>query len=145
MPTSPLPFCPHAGCHIRSRGLCPEHRAVSRQATDVRRGSRHQRGYDSHWVAFTAAFPRLLLARGILPVCGARLSGTPSPHSHCAKRGRVTLEGLHVDHDPPLEDWERSHPERVCDVHRVGLLCAACHGAKTREEMQARKGSSWVR
>ena len=138
MPTAPLPFCPAAGCSRRSRGLCPQHRAVRRQATDARRGSRHARGYDSRWVRFVAAFPRLLIARGLLPVCGARLAGTPSPRSSCAARGRVTLEGLQVDHDPPLEAWERRQPARVCDVHRVGLLCASCHAAKTRQDQRRR-------
>jgi hypothetical protein len=139
MPTAPLGVCPYPGCPRRSRGLCPVHLAAKHQATDARRGSRHQRGYDSKWVAFVAAFPRLLMARGILPVCGARLSGTSSPHSQCLLRGRVTLEGLHVDHDPPLEAWERSHPERVCDPHRVQLLCRLCHLKKTRAEQLDRR------
>jgi hypothetical protein len=113
------------------------HRAARAKAIDQRRGSRHARGYDAQWVRFVAAFPGLLLARHILPQCGARLSGSPSPHSACAQRGRQTLEGLHLDHDPPLEAWERQDPRRVCDPHRVQFLCAGCHGVKTRREMQA--------
>jgi len=136
MPTSALPFCSHPGCSRRSRGACPEHRAARHQATDARRGSRHARGYDSRWVAFVAAFPRLLMAKGILPICGARLSGIPSPRSMCTKQGRVTLESLHLDHDPPLEEWERQRSERVCDPQRVQLLCAACHSRKTRDEQR---------
>jgi hypothetical protein len=112
--------------------------------TDARRGSRHARGYDARWVRFVAAFPRLLLSRSIVPVCGARLSGVPSPHSRCAREGRLTLEGLHVDHDPPLEDWERGQPARVCDVQRVGLLCAVCHSMKTRAEQVRNRGQGGV-
>jgi len=138
MPTAPVAFCPHPGCSRRSRGPCSAHRAARHHATDATRGSRHARGYDHRWVRFVAAFPRLLLARHILPVCGARLSGTPSPRSQCARLGRVTLEGLHLDHDPPLQEWERTQPSRVCDVQRVGLLCAACHTIKTRHELRER-------
>jgi len=78
----------------------------------------------------------MLLERHIIPACGARLSGTPSPRSQCAAQGRQTLEHLHLDHDPPLEDWERQRPERVCDPSRVQLLCAACHTVKTRQELR---------
>ena len=102
MPSAPVPFCSHPGCSTRSRGLCRVHRSIRRQLTDAGRSSRHVRGYDSRWVRFVAAFPRLLLQRGIVPMCGARLSGVASPHSQCARDGRLTLEGLHLDHDPPL-------------------------------------------
>jgi hypothetical protein len=87
-------------------------------------------------VRFVVAFRRLLLARHILPMCGARLCGTASPHSRCAEQGRLTVEGLQLDHDPPLEAWERSRSERVCDPQRVQFLCAVCHSIKTRKEQQ---------
>jgi hypothetical protein len=77
----------------------------------------------------------MLIARHIIPMCGARLSGVPSARSGCAMQHRMTFDDLHLDHDPPLEDWERSHPERVCDPQRVGFLCASCHSVKTRQEM----------
>jgi hypothetical protein len=138
MPTGPLPFCSHAGCPVRSRGLCPAHRSARAQTTDAVRGSRHQRGYGHQWVVFVAAFRRLLLSRSILPVCGARLSGVPSPHSQCAREGRLELEQLHCDHDPPLEDWERKDPARVCDLGRCGLLCRHCHQRKSWLEARQR-------
>lgn len=134
MPTAAVPFCPVAGCPERSHGPCRTHRAQRHQMTDARRGSRHARGYDQQWVRFVLVFRRMLMDRHLLPICGARLSGTPSPHSQCAQRGRVTLEALHCDHEPPLEDWERQDPRRVCDPERVQLLCARCHSAKTRAE-----------
>jgi len=73
---------------------------------------------------------------GILPVCGARLDGGPQgDHSECRRLGLTTFQSadgtsLHVDHDPPLTDLERSDPERVCDPLRVQLLCAECHARK---------------
>jgi hypothetical protein len=136
MAIAPLPFCPIPGCGERSHGPCRTHRAVTHKRVDARRGSRHVRGYGSHWVRFIPAFRQLLLARHIIPACGARLSGIPSPRSRCATHGRVTLEGLHLDHDPPLETWERQHPARVCDPQRVGFLCAACHTIATRQDLR---------
>lgn len=138
MPTAPLGVCPHPGCPRRSRGLCPVHLAAKHQATDARRGWMYQRGYDRRWQRFTRAFRHMLLARGVMPKCGARLDGLPSPHSQCVQLGYITIEQLHVDHHPALEHWERSHPERVCDVYRVQLLCKHCHASKTATEMRQR-------
>jgi hypothetical protein len=139
MPSSPVPFCPVAGCAQRSRGPCAQHRAQRHARTDAQRGSRHARGYDARWVRFRAVFFQMLIARHLVPMCGARLSGLPSPQSHCAQQQRVMCDDLQLDHDPPLEAWERSHPERVCDPQRVQFLCAACHASKTREEMHRRQ------
>ena len=136
MPTATLPFCPVPGCSERSHGPCRTHRAAKHQQVDARRGSRHERGYDSKWVRFIVTFRQMLIARRIIPACGAKLSGILSSRSQCVAQGRITLEGLHLDHDPPLEDWERRDPRRVCDPHRVGFLCAACHTIATRHDQQ---------
>jgi hypothetical protein len=104
--------------------------------TDARRGTTDERGYTRRWKRFVMTFRGMLIAHHILPACGARLADTPSPRSLCVQQGRLTLEHLQLDHDPPLEDWERSRAERVCDPQRVGFLCASCHSAKTRQEMQ---------
>jgi 5-methylcytosine-specific restriction endonuclease McrA len=140
MPTAALPFCPVAGCSQRSHGLCDQHRSAKRQRADAYRDSRHARGYTSQWVRFREMFFRMLLERHIIPKCGARLDGSPSPDSHCDQRGRTTLEtttDLHVDHAVPLEPWERSRPDRVLDPMRCQLLCGSCHSAKTRRERHA--------
>jgi hypothetical protein len=139
MPSAPLPFCPHPGCSQRSRGPCAEHRAQRHQHIDAQRGSRHARGYDSRWVRFRAAFFQLLIARHVIPMCGARLSGVPTTRSLCAQQHRMTFEDLHLDHDPPLQDWERNDPSRVCDPQRVGFLCAACHTIATRQDLRGQQ------
>jgi 5-methylcytosine-specific restriction endonuclease McrA len=110
-----------------------------RRAAQRLRPSAHSRGYTKQWSRFRReTFPSLLVAAGVVPGCGSRLPGIPSPHSACARDGVVNLDdALHLDHDPPLEDWERDEPSRVQDPERCGFLCARCHGAKTRGE-QAR-------
>jgi len=75
----------------------------------------------------------MLVDVGTVPACGASLRGV-SPHSACARDGRLTLGDLHLDHDPPLQDHERDDEAAVCDPQRVGFLCAACHAAKTNQE-----------
>jgi hypothetical protein len=48
----------------------------------------------------------------------------------------MTFDDLHLDHDPPLQDWERTDSRRVCDPQRVGFLCATCHTVATRKDVQ---------
>jgi hypothetical protein len=118
-------------------GACPTCTGIRRRLADAQRDSTDARGYTRRWKHFRAAFFRMLIARHVIPMCGARLSGVPSASSLCSKQSRMTFDDLHLDHDPPLEAWERSRPERVCDPQRVGFLCASCHSAKTRHEMRS--------
>ena len=41
---------------------------------------------------------------------------------------------LHLDHEPPLQDWERKDKARVCDMNRIVLKCARCHSIKTARD-----------
>ena len=131
MTIAPMRFCAHPGCSERvSVGRCPAH---TRQAQH--RTSAHARGYTRAWEHFrTVTYPSLLVERDIPPACGARLQAGPNPYSQCARSGRLNMDGLELDHDPPLQQWERSKRERVCDPHRVGYLCKTCHTAKTNVE-----------
>jgi hypothetical protein len=122
-----------------SHGRCQVHTRQQEQ----RRGSRHQRGYGVHWDAFRPAFISLLVAHGIVPVCGAALSTGPQTHdSLCKADGLLTFtnpdgSSLHFDHHPPLTDAERADPAIVCDPTRIQLLCGPrCHQAKTLRERQ---------
>lgn len=133
MPNRPLrPCAGGCGAYV-ARGRCSSCGVETRQ-TSV------QRGYGRLWKAFRPRFFAMLVQLGILPVCGAALPGGPSMEdSHCKQAGYLTYfssngSSLHLDHDPPLDDWERAKPERVCDPLRVGLLCDVCHASKTRRE-----------
>jgi 5-methylcytosine-specific restriction endonuclease McrA len=127
-----LRFCARPGCPNRvARGRC----TACRRAAPTVRASAARRGYGRSWEAFrTVTFPALLLERGVIPSCGARLALGPSPSSECAALGRIVLEGLELDHDPPLTEAERLDPAAVCDPRRVGFLCKSCHTRKTNAE-----------
>lgn len=136
MPSAPKPFCAESGCWERvSRGRCATHRREKEHTRILHHGSRQQRGYDKHWDYFrTVVFPDLLVEQGIVPACGARLCGTPSPYSVCAQQGLVNMEDLHLDHEPPLLPHERTDVDKVCDPLRVQLLCRSDHSRKTRTQ-----------
>jgi hypothetical protein len=111
------------------------------QAHEQRRGTAHARGYDRHWLRFRPQFLALLVQAGLNPVCGEALPNGPTIRdSACRDAGLWTFtsadgSSLHLDHEPELEDWERSLPERVCDATRIVLKCASCHAMKTAREM----------
>ena len=48
-----------------------------------------------------------------------------------ARDGVVTFTDLELHHEPPLEDWERTHPEIVMDPDRCAFLCKRDHAAET--------------
>jgi hypothetical protein len=136
MPNAPLRPCT-GGCGARvQKGKCP---ACARQV-ERRRGSAHQRGYTKDWEQFKAYFLSLVVQAGIVPCCGAALPNGPhTQDSQCQQQGLLTMvsrngHALHLDHTPPLQDWERSDPRRVCDQNRVQLLCFDCHARKTERE-----------
>ncbi|HAM42015.1 MAG TPA: hypothetical protein DCP69_11990 [Candidatus Omnitrophica bacterium] len=130
--------CITPGCsELTASGRCPN---CAQQREDYR-GTSTSRGYGARWRHFRPIFVRMLIAAEILPVCGARLSGVPSPHSQCASNGRLVARSadgsdLHFDHDPPLRDQERADVSAVCDPDRITILCAACHNRKSQGEQQ---------
>lgn len=129
MPVAPLRHCAKSSCStLVVRGYCPEHQ----RQTDRQRGTAHQRGYTFAWSAyFRPHFIGHLVELGIPPVCGSRLPEGPqrSDLSQCQQQGLLTGTNLHLHHEPPLEEWERSDRARVCDERRIVLLCQSCHGA----------------
>lgn len=138
MSIAPRRFCAQPSCSARVQsGYCPAHQPTSRAP----RVGAHAQGYTRQWERFRReTFPSLLVEAGIIPACGARLAPGPSPHSLCAASGFLETRELQLDHDPPLETWERQHPERVCDPYRVAYLCRADHSAKTNTERAGATG-----
>lgn len=134
MPNAPLRPCSgHCGRKVqRGKCKCPDCARHSEQ----RRGSASQRGYNSSWERFRLQYIALLVEHGILPICGAALPTGPKTHdSQCKQEGRIVGgSSLHLDHEPPLQDWERKIPSRVMDKNRLQILCFACHAAKTLRE-----------
>jgi len=111
MPTLPLGYCTTPGCRNRADGKCP---SCSRTA-DIRRGTRHQRGYTNRW----AAYSRARLARH--PWC----VGYPA-HQH---------EGLAVlatctDHIVSA----KARPDLFWAEHNHQSLCAECNSRKNIAE-----------
>lgn len=134
-PMAALRPCAEPGCPtLVPSGRCATH---ARQA-DQHRGTAEARGYTwRDWTPFRRRFLALLVEANILPVCGAALPDGPAQRdSACRDAGLFTYtsqdgSSLHFDHEPALEEWERSDPTKVCDPHRIVLKCASCHNAKT--------------
>ena len=135
MPSALLRPCANpGGCHeLVESGRCKAHATEQ----DAARGSSAERGYDGYWRRFIIWFRHQLIAKGIVPVCGAALSGGPSmADSQCRAQGLLNDHDLHLDHDPPLRPDERQDRRAVCNPLRVGFLCASCHARKTLRERQ---------
>lgn len=134
MPSALLKPCAQPGCpELVESGRCKTHERQKEQY----RGSAASRGYDYTWTKFRARFFQMLVAAGVAPVCGAALPNGPSgQHSKCKASGVLEDRNLHLDHEPPLRDEERSDPAKVCDPKRVQILCRACHSAKTLAEQR---------
>lgn len=93
-------------------------RRGDRRELDRRRGSRHERGYDSKWAKASKAF---LAAH---PWC-----------VDCLKLGKH-VPATEVDHDPPHGgDWKKFWDRRTWFPR-----CKSHHSSKTRREMNARAG-----
>lgn len=139
--SAPTRYCA-GGCGARVRsGKCP---SCSR-GTEQRRGSAAKRGYGPAWQRFRPQYIALLVQEGIVPCCGADLPDAPwrSP-TRCQSQGLMTGDDLHLDHDPPLTQTERSDVAAVCNPLRIRLLCASCHSEKTRQEQRGHVASSRV-
>ena len=140
MPKSPPHPCGSVGCPVlvsAGTARCDIHTRQQEQ----QRGTAHARGYTyREWQPFRRQFLAALVQAGILPVCGAALpTGPVQRDSACRDAGLFTYtsadgSSLHLDHEPALEDWERSHPAIVCDLNRIVLKCASCHMTKTGRE-----------
>lgn len=127
MPSSlrrPVGFCPTPTCGARSNGPCAACRGASRQATDARRGSRHQRGYGNAWARLSAAW------KASHPFCGMRADGQlHADHSQCVQRG---LRYPGDPNNPLVTDHVLSREDGgLDDEANFQTLCSRCHGAKT--------------
>jgi hypothetical protein len=133
MPTAAKHACPGGCGRLVSRGKCPFCVRRSEQA----RGTAHQRGYTYEWVLFRGYFLGLLQEAGILPICGAVLPDGPNTQdSSCQQLGLQTWTHLHFDHEPPLQEHERSDMRKVCDPTRIQLLCNVDHNRKTQRQQR---------
>lgn len=132
MPYLPPRLCAGGCGTLTQGGRCP----ACAKAKEQRRHTSTGRGYGTEWGRFRVWFIRSLVHGGVVPCCGARLPGaSPTTDSLCLASGLLTyasLDGssLHLDHTPPLAEWERPHIDLVCDALRVQLLCAECHAHK---------------
>ena len=112
-----------------SSGLPPRFRVTSQAPSAVkrtaaeksghRRGTPHQRGYDSRWNALSIAYRRKH------PRC-----------ERCAQEGRDELAAL-VDHIIPTVD----RIELMHSWKNLWALCDACHGWKYSLEEYARRNN----
>ncbi len=135
MPLSALRPCAYPRCPVLGRTpRCPQHtKQVSQakhQAYDLRRGTRHERGYDSRWVRYRDWWFRQE---------GAQLCGYQQPDarhhssSQCRAQGRVTLATV-VDHSVPIQGKD---DPRFFDPLEHESLCDPCHQTKRQRESQA--------
>lgn len=117
------------GCGaLVARGRC----AGCARTIEQQRGSSSARGYGATWRRFRTRYVAMLVHQGIIPACGASLPGGPQQPTECQAAGLLTVSNLHLDHEPPLTDAERTNPRVVCDPLRVHLLCQREHNQKTR-------------
>jgi hypothetical protein len=93
----------------------------------------------------------MLVSAGIAPICGAALPDGPKDGPTACEQSGISRfashdgTDLHFDHEPPLEDWERSDDARVCDPRRIRLRCLSCHTSKTaRENARGGEGSGRI-
>jgi len=132
MPSAARRPCSQPGCS--QLAPCQQHPRQRRE----HRPTAARRGYGAMWVRFRKQFVAMLVSLGIMPACGAALPDGPATQdSACKAEGMLTTDGLHLDHEPPLTEAERSVPSIVCDSSRVQLLCEHCHSRKTRRQERA--------
>ena len=126
-PTALMKTCRVPGCSaLVPHGRCPPHA----RETERWRGSATSRGYDHRWRTVRQQCFQRLIALGIVPVCGARLSGAQATDdSLCHAEGRLNERQRHVDHIVPVRGPDDS---RFWDALNWQVLCGPrCHARKT--------------
>ena len=114
MPTKPLHECSGPGCRrLTDRRFCDECRPAYWRATDARRGTSAERGYDHTWQKLTKA----LACHPDYALC-----------VRCNERGIVRAREV-FDHIVPL-----SAGGARLDPANIQPLCVSCHSAKTVTE-----------
>ncbi|MDE1714925.1 HNH endonuclease signature motif containing protein (plasmid) [Chromobacterium amazonense] len=129
--TAQLCAAPGCGALVRPPARrCPFHEQRQQEAAkqaDLRRGSRHERGYSNAWIRASRAY------RARHPFCVA-----------CQQRDGRLVTAEHVDHiQPPRyrEAMESGDPARMAEAKRRfwdssnwQSLCRPCHSRKTARE-----------
>ena len=109
MPRRPPSPCPDCGVLVVGGGRCDRHRAAIQRALDERRGSAHERGYNSRWRKYREGYLRSH------PLC-----------VQCERDGLVVAATV-VDHIVP----HRGDTTRFWDRANHQALCKGCHDHKT--------------
>lgn len=121
MPSRPARPCKHRGCRALVAGgktYCDAHAAEEvKWKPDAERGSRHARGYGSHWQKLRA----MVLARDCY-VCRC---------AECRRLGRVR-EATEVDHVLPKSQGGTDDPANLSAINHD------CHKTKTATEKAGR-------
>lgn len=116
MPTRCKSLCRRCKKLVDKPGLCEECKPKEQRFWDKRRGSAHQRGYDSRWQKYSRAF----LARPENQFCKLGLPGC-TEFAEC------------VDHVKPPKDkndplfWDKDNHQPAC-IH--------CNSVKGRKEIE---------
>jgi len=116
MPNKPKRPCNHPGCPLLvTSGYCDKHKRQQQQQEDSRRGTAHQRGYNSRWARYSKWF----LKQPGNQICKLQLDAGCAYVSQC------------VDHvippsgaDDPLF-WDSSNHQGAC-IH-----CNSVKGHRT--------------
>lgn len=144
MPDAAWRPCPGAGCFEKvKRGLCS---SCATRRDQRRRTARVLTYSESWWRAFRTHYIHLLVEAGVVPACGARLPGGPTPTvSRCLAEGVLTGtstrgSSLHLHHQPELALWEQSDRAAICDPMRIVVACDRCHNAETSQRERLATG-----
>ena len=113
--------CRHPGCPRLTRDrFCEEHRGSYMRASDARRGSAPERGYDRAWNDVAETRRRL-----DFELC-----------QPCREEDRLTPSRI-VDHIIPIH----VRPDWRLVIGNTRVICSPCHRSKTEED-NTRYGSS---
>lgn len=129
MPNAAPRPCTAPGCGVLVHDgttRCQAHKVVAGKFADIRRGSRHERGYGSAWDKIRERILR-------------RDGGICQP---CLVRG-IVHRATHVDHKLNKAEWKRLHGSMmgVDDDSNLQAINADCHRRKTADEAaRARSG-----
>lgn len=112
MSVKPSRPCRQPGCPSLAvkDGYCEKHRKIEQQASDARRGTPSERGYDAHWHK----------------VRQMHLNEYPLCHD-CESLGLVTA-GTEVHHIKALNDGGTNDDDNLMS------LCHECHSRRTAKE-----------
>jgi 5-methylcytosine-specific restriction protein A len=140
MPSRPKSICRASGCGkvIDKPGHCDVHKKTVQKQQDERRGSAHERGYDSRWAKARAGYLRKH------PLC-----------VHCHMLKRIVAAGV-VDHIIPhrlkdaLDSGDRHQINRARYLfwdadNNWASLCATCHNTVAQSCERAGKPKPWAK